>query len=177
MRRRFVAHVGERRHEVTVEEIEVPRGEARLPCYRVTIDGRERVVDARDLGQRVWSVIDEQGRAHLADLDGAPGDGLVTVGGHSFPYQLVDARRAVAAGLGGRRESSGPQAVKAPMPGRVVKLLVKPGDEVTAGQGVLIVEAMKMENELKAPRAGKVAEVKVKEGQAVESGESLVTIG
>jgi len=66
--------------------------------------------------------------------------------------------------------------LKAMMPGRVVNVLVKPGDEVTADQGVLVVEAMKMENELKAPKAGKVIEVRVSAGQAVEKGEILAVI-
>ena len=62
------------------------------------------------------------------------------------------------------------------MPGRVVNLLVAAGDEVTANQGVIIVEAMKMENELKSPKAGKVVEVKVAAGQTVEKGELLLVI-
>ena len=63
------------------------------------------------------------------------------------------------------------------MPGKVVKVLVAVGDEVKSGQGVVVVEAMKMENELKSPKDGKVKAVAVKEGQAVEAGQSLVTLG
>jgi biotin carboxyl carrier protein len=66
--------------------------------------------------------------------------------------------------------------VKSPMPGKVVRLLVKSGDEIKTGQGVAVVEAMKMENELRAPRGGTVQEVRVREGQAVEAGETLVSI-
>jgi len=62
------------------------------------------------------------------------------------------------------------------MPGKVVKVLVAVGDEVKSGQGVIVVEAMKMENELKSPKDGKVKTVAVKEGQAVEAGQSLVTL-
>jgi biotin carboxyl carrier protein len=62
------------------------------------------------------------------------------------------------------------------MPGRVVNLLVKPGDEVAADQGIVVVEAMKMENELKTPKAGKVLEIRVSVGQAVEKGEILAVI-
>ena len=76
----------------------------------------------------------------------------------------------------GKREVSGRVEIKATMPGRVVNVLVGSGDEVTAGQGVIIVEAMKMENELKSPKAGKVTEVKVAPGQTVEKGELLVVI-
>jgi biotin carboxyl carrier protein len=62
------------------------------------------------------------------------------------------------------------------MPGRVVNVLVAPGDEVKAGQGIIVVEAMKMENEVKAPKAGKVVEVKVVAGQAVEKGQLMIVI-
>ena len=62
------------------------------------------------------------------------------------------------------------------MPGRVVRVLVKPGDEVAARQGLVVVEAMKMENELAAPRAGRVKEVAVTEGQSVEAGRLLVVV-
>jgi biotin carboxyl carrier protein len=62
------------------------------------------------------------------------------------------------------------------MPGRIINVLVKPGDEIAHHQGVVVVEAMKMENELKAPKAGKIVEVKVEPGQTVEKGELLVVI-
>jgi biotin carboxyl carrier protein len=70
----------------------------------------------------------------------------------------------------------GRQPVVAPMPGRVVRVLVSPGDEVTARQGVVVVEAMKMENELRAPKAGTVKEVNVTPGTSVEAGRVLVVI-
>jgi len=66
--------------------------------------------------------------------------------------------------------------VNSPMPGKVVKVFVKVGDEVSEGQAVVVVEAMKMENELKAPKAGKVTEVTAREGTAVENGSKLVVI-
>jgi biotin carboxyl carrier protein len=62
------------------------------------------------------------------------------------------------------------------MPGRLVRILVQPGQEVRAGEGLVVVEAMKMENELRAPRAGRVAEVPVRERQAVETGALLVVL-
>ena len=66
--------------------------------------------------------------------------------------------------------------MQSPMPGKVVKVLVAVGEEVKAGAGVVVVEAMKMETELKAPRDGKVKSVAVKEGQAVEAGQTLATL-
>ena len=66
--------------------------------------------------------------------------------------------------------------VAAPMPGKIVKLLVREGETVSEGQGVIVIEAMKMQNELKAPRAGTVEEIRVTENQAVNAGESLLVV-
>ena len=71
---------------------------------------------------------------------------------------------------------AGPQQVTAPMPGKVVRLLVSAGDEVQLRQGLVVVEAMKMENELRAAKAGRVREVFVREGQSVEAGTPLVVV-
>jgi biotin carboxyl carrier protein len=70
----------------------------------------------------------------------------------------------------------GPARLVAPMPGKVVRVLVAPGDEVAARQGLVVVEAMKMENELRAGRAGRVGEVLVSEGASVEAGALLVVL-
>jgi biotin carboxyl carrier protein len=85
------------------------------------------------------------------------------------------------AGKTGRAESgaaiqAGPQRIVAPMPGRIIKVLVKTGDSVAARQGLVVVEAMKMENELRSPRAGTVAEVRVTEGMSVDAHTVLVVV-
>jgi biotin carboxyl carrier protein len=94
--------------------------------------------------------------------------------------EVVEARSARVAALAqqarGAAAAAGPAIVRSPMPGRLVKVLVKTGDRVTAGQPVVVVEAMKMENELRAPRAGTVREVRAPEGAAVESGQDLVVV-
>ena len=87
----------------------------------------------------------------------------------------VDARRYRRAG-GGPVAAAGELRVVAPMPGRVLRVLVKPGDVVEARQGLVVVEAMKMENEITAAKAGKVKEVAVAPGQSVESGRLLVVV-
>ena len=76
----------------------------------------------------------------------------------------------------GRGAGSGPQRVIAPMPGKVVRVLVKPGDAVAARQPVVVVEAMKMENELRASREGTVAEIHAREGMSVDAGALLLVI-
>jgi biotin carboxyl carrier protein len=110
-------------------------------------------------------------------IDDDPDGATVYVEGQPIPVRM-----AGVAGRFGRRGSSseqgasGPRRIVAPMPGRVVKVLVKPGDTVEARQGVVVVEAMKMENELRAPGAGTVTEVKVAEGASVEANTVLVVI-
>jgi len=76
----------------------------------------------------------------------------------------------------GTVEAEGRQAIAAPMPGKVIRLLVKAGDKVQAGQGVLVVEAMKMQNEVKSPKSGRVERLLAKEGQPVNAGEVLAWI-
>ena len=97
----------------------------------------------------------------------------------------VSTGRLVAVSVDGRRRRGGPdgaaggdgeQAVTAPMPGRVVRVLVAPGDTVAARQGVVVVEAMKMENELRTPKAGVVKDVAVTPGTLVEAGRVLVVV-
>ena len=88
---------------------------------------------------------------------------------------VVDRRRHESAGAGATA-TTGVQRVTAPMPGRVVRILVKAGDEVAVRQGLVVVEAMKMENELSSPKAGRVKEVAVAEGTSVEAGRLLVVI-
>ncbi len=112
-------------------------------------------------------------------VDGEGEELLVHLNGVPTPVRLLDeqqaARRSLA-GRGPRVGSDGLMAVRAPMPGKVVKCLVQPGDEVAQDQGVIIVEAMKMENELRAPAAGRVKAVHVEEGRNVDAGEELVLI-
>jgi biotin carboxyl carrier protein len=88
---------------------------------------------------------------------------------------VVEGRRARRGG-GGEAAGSGEQRILAPMPGRVVRVLVKPGDEVAPRHGLVVVEAMKMENELSAARAGRVREISVAEGQSVQAGQLLVIV-
>jgi biotin carboxyl carrier protein len=89
---------------------------------------------------------------------------------------VTPARAAAPVGAPTQRQGGAPVTLRSPIPGRVVKVAVKAGDTVAAGQTTVVLEAMKMENELAAPRAGRVAAVLCTAGQAVESGQDLVTI-
>ncbi len=158
--------------EIAVEQLDGNR-------VRVTRGGQARVYDAVRItgGARAstWSLLPEGGgRAALVDVDGN-GELNVTVDNATIPLKLVPAR-AKLAGRAVAPPKSGPQALQSPMPGKVVKVLCAVGEEDKTGHGVVVVEAMKMENELKAPRDGKIKSVAVKEGQAVEAGQTLVTL-
>ena len=98
----------------------------------------------------------------------------VLVGETVYPLEILDERKLRLRRAAGKFTSEGPQRIDAPMPGKVTRVLVKVGDEVQEGQGLLVVEAMKMENELKAPQAGTVRELTVAEGQNVDSGAQLL---
>ncbi|HXT96077.1 MAG TPA: acetyl-CoA carboxylase biotin carboxyl carrier protein subunit, partial [Polyangia bacterium] len=90
--------------------------------------------------------------------------------------EVADARRAKIAAPARAGNDAAPVTIRSPIPGRVVKLLVKAEETVQAGQTVVVLEAMKMENELRAPRAGRVTAVRCAEGTAVEAGQDLVVI-
>jgi acetyl/propionyl-CoA carboxylase alpha subunit len=146
--------------------------------YRVIVDEHAHVVDAARIGSFGLSLLmDDAGVSRDVQISpgSAPGELLVHLDGLSATA-LVDGRRSGRASADGGTHARGEQAVVAPMPGRVVRLLVSRGDDVAARQGVVVVEAMKMENELRSPRAGRVKEVTVAAGASVEAGRVLVVI-
>lgn len=171
--RTFEISVGGRVREVRVEA-EDDEGNR----LRVSVDGDERVIDVRRIGGRL-SLLEtgETPRSHqLRVVSGAqPGKLDVHVDG-AVVRVVVDANQLRQVGETDRGAGAGRQAVVAPMPGKVVRVLVAEGETVTKGQGLVVVEAMKMENELRALRDGRVAEVSVEVGASVESGRVLVVI-
>jgi biotin carboxyl carrier protein len=140
--------------------------------YTVLIDGRAVEVDAREAGPHALSLL-VAGRSHDIGVEKREGGYRVLVRGEVVEVGLVEAARGAAVP---RRPASGLSRVQAPMPGKLVRVLVSAGEEVGAGQGLVVMEAMKMENEIRAPRAGRVKEAPVREGQAVETGALLVLL-
>lgn len=126
--------------------------------------------DAVEVEPGVFSIIDDAGRAFEIRVSATE----AFVAGHRYRYELEDPRQwKRGAGAAG---ASGPAAIVAPMPGKVVRILVSEGDLVTAGQGIVVVEAMKMQNELKSPRDGKVSAIKATPNQSVSAGAILALI-
>ncbi|MEO6222315.1 MAG: biotin/lipoyl-containing protein [Vicinamibacterales bacterium] len=143
--------------------------------FHVVVDGRTHDLEARPTDLGLSLLFDAGGRS--VDAAATPfsgGEWLVQLAHVDVPV-VVDRQRHARGGqptAGG----AGQQRVKAPMPGRVLRVLVKPGDTVAHRQGLVVVEAMKMENELTAPKAGTVTDVAVTEGMSVEAGRLLVVI-
>jgi biotin carboxyl carrier protein len=171
---KFELQVGDRLRTVEIQR--------RADGFHVVVDGRVRLVDAAHLGQASWSLLvrDADGgssRSVEATVLPQKGNGGVDVhlDGFTIPVELKGRARQGRA-MGGGTQGAGPQRVTAPMPGKVVRVLVKAGDEVTARQGLVVVEAMKMENELRAARDGRVREVLVSEGQSVDAGSPLMVV-
>jgi len=136
-------------------------------------DGPERAAQVEAAEPGVYSIL-TGGRSYEARVEEHPGLLVVVIDGYRFEIDVRDPRRFRRERAGGGPD--GVQTLSAPMPGKVVRVLVAAGDSVEAGQGILVVEAMKMQNELKAARAGTVLTVSAKEGATVTPGEVLATI-
>jgi pyruvate carboxylase subunit B len=143
-----------------------------------TVDGEPVVAELATVpGTRVRSLLAD-GRSYA--LVARPGEKEdhweLTLAGQRLSAAVVDERTRAIREMTGAGEEEAEKSVTAPMPGLVVRVEVEPGQRVAAGQGVVIVEAMKMENELKAPADGVVASVAVEAGQTVEKGALLLTL-
>ena len=152
--------------------------------YRVTVDGQPHVVQAVRAGEFGLSLIlggvdkdnGEPGlNRHVQVAPGGRGQVLVSMAG-ARRLVTVNGRRSSRAAADAGGHAHGAASVVAPMPGRVVRVLVNAGDVVAVRQAVVVVEAMKMENELRAPKAGKVRDMTATPGMLVEPGRLLMVI-
>ena len=140
------------------------------------IDGQPFEVDAVPTARDILSIVEGEGKAYEVKRERAlNGELHMLVGSSRYACEVQDPRslRTRRAGAG---STEGPQKIIAPMPGKVVRILLAQDDEVEAGKGVLVVEAMKMQNELKSPKAGKVQKLLVAEGETVNAGDTLAII-
>jgi biotin carboxyl carrier protein len=169
MKRELIATVAGREIEVSVEAGADGR-------WRVGIAGEVRVVDAREVRPGTWSLIID-GRAYLVDLDRRTQGTALSARLAEAVAVIEDARRKRLSRAAHREGlARAGEEVRAPIAGKVVKVLVAVGDQVAVGQGVVVVEAMKMENELVAERGGAVAALHKEAGQPVDTGDLLVTL-
>ncbi len=141
--------------------------------YTVTLDGRALEVDSQETGRDFLSLL-IAGRSYEVGLEKRPGGFGVVLPDDALFVELTEAARGAVDVV--KKTASGPARILAPMPGKIVRVLVEAGQQVVAGQGLVVMEAMKMENELKAPRPGTVRQLAAREGQAVETGALLAVL-
>ena len=143
--------------------------------WRVLLDGRPVAADVAEIAPHTLSILLD-GQSFEISLTPCPDGKLkLQAGLQEFTAEIIDPRAWSGRRHGGV-EAEGRQQIVAPMPGKVVRVLVKAGDQVEAAQGLLVVEAMKMQNEIRSPKSGIVERVLVKEGQAVNAGELLCVV-
>jgi biotin carboxyl carrier protein len=143
--------------------------------WKISLDGQQVQADAVAINPHTLSLLLE-GQCYEVHIAESP-DGVLKlqIGFKEFTAEVVDPR-AWRGRWHGAQEAKGRQQVVAPMPGKVVRVLVEAGDTVEAGQGLLVVEAMKMQNEIRSPKGGTVERLHVKEGQLVNAGEVLCIV-
>jgi biotin carboxyl carrier protein len=142
--------------------------------YCVVVGDAASDVDARQVAEGIWSVL-IGGASHIVDVSEEDGISLVEVDGESYAIRVEEETRYIIRTRGGKVGAGG-QVLKAPMPGKVVLVEVEVGQVVAAGDGLIVLEAMKMENEFRAAAPGTVVEIRVEVGQAVNLGDVLVVI-
>ncbi len=164
---RYFVTIAQREHVVDI----VPRPTG---GYDVVSEGVAVEADVVMIGGALSMILDGQ----VVDLtvEGRPPAIGVIASGRRVYLEVESDRARAAAAARKKTRADGDGQLTSPMPGRVLKLLVAPGDEVEAGEPLVVVEAMKMENELRAPKAGRVEEVSVKPGDTVEAGHKLLRI-
>ena len=145
--------------------------------FAVSVDGHTRQVDAARIDAHTLSLVVDRVWSNEVSIATNPATGQLDVYVGATPIAVtLNGRRRWGRKDEGGGAGSGPQRLAAPMPGKVVRLLVRAGDRVAAKQPVVVVEAMKMENELRASREGTVAEIHVREGMSVDAGALLLVI-
>jgi biotin carboxyl carrier protein len=163
------AEVAGKEHQISIQW--------RESVVLAAVDGSNYKLELRDLGDSEYLLIDGNTvyNCRVEDSHNHPDEIEVRLRGVSYPVKLIDPKRLRSAQSGAEHEKGVAQVV-APMPGKVVRVLVEAGTEVEAGAGILVVEAMKMQNEMKAPKAGHVVSIHAQVGSTVNAGDVLAVI-
>jgi biotin carboxyl carrier protein len=143
--------------------------------WSIALDGHAVDADAIEIAPNIFSIL-LNGKSHEVRITPTPTGALTLQTDHQeFTAELLDPR-AWRGRRHGALEAEGRQQIIAPMPGKIVRVLVQAGDKVEAGQGLIVVEAMKMQNEIRSPKSGTVERLLAKEGQPVNAGQVLAWI-
>ncbi len=140
--------------------------------YEVIKDGKKKTFTLKKIWSRNYIIIDENNKVFDVFVDKGNDEGrCLFYKGHSYKTKTVDKKRR-----GGGFEVEGTALIKSPLPGIIKRVEKNEGDEVTVGEGILFLEAMKMENEIKSPKAGIIKKIYVKEADAVSAGDKLFVV-
>ncbi len=163
---KYVTTIGDKEYNVEV-----------LDKRHVGVNGKIMEVDFESIsGQPVYSLLID-GKSYEAFVDTEEDEWQVLLLGRQYPVKVEDAReKRLRAAAGGKLQASGDFQLKAPMPGLVVAVPVEENQQIEKGRVLLVLESMKMQNELRSPRAGKVERIRVKSGESVEQKQVLLTI-
>ena len=143
--------------------------------WQIWLDGKGVDADAVEIAPTIFSIL-LNGKSHEIRITPTPAGTLtLQTAHHEFTAEVIDPR-AWRGRRHGALEAEGRQQILAPMPGKIVRVLAQVGEKVEAGQGLLVVEAMKMQNEVRSPKSGTVERLLVKEGQPVNAGEVLCVV-
>lgn len=164
---KYFVEIAGREHVVELTE--------RLGQLSATVDGEEVGLSYEDIDDQGQLLVLSRGRSYGVSIEGDQNRIGITIAGHLYDVRIEDERER-AANAAERAAGQAGGLVKSVMPGVVVEVLVEPGTEVASGQPLLILEAMKMQNEIAAPVAGLVKEIHVAQGEAVGAGAKLVTL-
>ena len=164
---KYVATVGDRS-----EVVEIAGADGR---YRIAFGSEVWEVDARATGPGMYSLLVD-GVSYAVAVGDRDGVRVVDVGGESYTILVEEQTRHVLR-TRGRVAGAGGQTLTSPLPGRVTHVAVQVGDAVEAGTTLVVIEAMKMENEVKAGAPGTIAEIRVQPGQTVNAGDVVVVVG
>lgn len=143
--------------------------------WQATVDGEPSAADVVEIAPNTFSVLIEGQSQEICVTPAGDGKLKLQIGRFEFTAEVIDPR-SWRGGHHGGVEAEGRQQVAAPMPGKVVRLLVKAGEAVEAGQGLVVVEAMKMQNEIRSPKTGRVERILVTEGQPVNASDVLCIV-
>lgn len=155
----------------TTRTVELERVTGRFVC---SIDGVPIEADAVEIVPGLYSIL-IAGQSFEVGVESVPGSLRVYVAGKEYSATVHDPR-TWRRRRGGALESEGRCQVVAPMPGKIVRVLVTQGDAIEAGRGLVVVEAMKMQNEVRSPKSGLIEQILVSEGQSVNAGEVLAIV-
>ena len=163
------AEIGDEKHE-----IEITRGDGKLSA---SVDGRVYDLEVSKPEPNVYLIKNcgKISQVFVSPIKKAGDPYQVQIGRHSLDVKLFDPKRLRGTALDAEH-GDGAAEIRTAMPGKVVRVLVETGDTVEKGGGVMVVEAMKMQNELKSPKAGTVKEIRVSEGSTVTAGDVLAVV-